>query len=285
MLEAGTIIKNISNLYVVSTDKGDYNCTPRGIFRHQKISPLVGDKVKINIDTNIIEEIEPRTVTSVRPPVANVENALIITSFKEPYISLSLLDRLIVIFESKNIKPILCFTKYDLLTEKKKNEYDELLSYYRKIGYEVFLNHQLDDIKSVLSKKMAFVVGQTGAGKSTLLNKLDNDLNIETKPISKALGRGVHTTRHSEAFKIADFFLIDTPGFSSVDFVDLKKEDIKNYFVEFSNYECEYRDCNHDKEVCEIKKAVLNNEILQSRYDNYLKFYKEIHESRSKLYK
>ncbi len=281
----GTIIKNTSNLYVVSTEKGEYKCTPRGIFRHKKITPLVGDNVLINPTTKVIEEIKERSFISSRPPVANVGYALIITSFKEPNISLSLLDRLIVIFESKKIKPILCFTKYDLVSNDEKAEFDNLLSYYKKIGYQVFLNTELAEIKKLLSQKTSFVVGQTGAGKSTLLNRLDVSLNLETKPISKALGRGVHTTRHTESFKICDFFLIDTPGFSSIDFVDIKKEEIKNYFIEFKKYTCEYKDCNHDKEVCEVKKAVKNGEILESRYNNYIKFYKEVYESRSKLFK
>ncbi len=284
MLKTGIIIKNISNSYVVSTDVGDYTCTPRGIFRHEKISPLVGDDVEIDTNTNTITKISKRSNLSLRPPVANINYALIVTSAKKPNISLSLLDRLIVIYESKNIKPILCFSKLDLLKGKEKKDIQSIMKYYKKIGYEVISNKNLFKLKRLLKNKIAFLVGQTGAGKSTLLNKLDKNLNIETKPISEALGRGVHTTRHSQLYKIGKFYLADTPGFSSIDF-EIKKEDIKKYFIEFKNYKCKFDDCNHFDEECEIKQAVLKNEINKERYNNYLKFYKELNESRSKLYK
>ncbi len=285
MIAKGIIVKNISNSYVVDIGSEFVTCTPRGIFRHEKKVPLVGDNVEVETDTKTITKIFDRSSISSRPAVANINYALVVTSVKKPDISLSLLDRLIVILESKNIKPILCFTKLDLISGKDKKEIKEILKYYKKIGYDVVTNEKMSKLKKVLKNKIAFLVGQTGAGKSTLLNKLDKNLNIETKPISEALGRGVHTTRHTELYKIFNFYIADTPGFSSIDLNDIKKEDLKNYYIEFKNFSCEYKDCNHIKENCEIKKAVDFGKIRKSRYDSYVKFYKELYESRDKLYK
>ncbi len=285
MLKKGVIVKNISNSYVVNTPDGDYTCTPRGIFRLQKITPLVGDNVDIEADTNTITNIYPRSNYCDRPSVANIDYALIVTSVKEPNLSLGLLDRLIVRFESKKIKPIICFTKLDLLTKEELKHVKSIMKYYKNIGYKVVTNKNLLMLKFTLRNKIVFLVGQTGAGKSSLINKLDPNLNLDTSPISKALGRGVHTTRHTELYKISNFYIVDTPGFSAIDITDIKKEDIKKYFKEFDYYNCEYKDCNHDKELCEVKKAVNDNKIMKSRYDSYIKFYKENYESSSKLYK
>ncbi len=285
MLKKGIIVKNISNSYVVNSDNEEFTCTPRGKFRHEKIIPLVGDNVEIDTEGNIITKIFERTSESVRPAVANINYALVITSVKAPDISLSLLDRMIAILESKKIIPILVFTKLDLINGFEKKEIKKIIRYYKNIGYHVLTNQNLFKLKKVMKNKIAFLVGQTGAGKSTLLNKLNNKLNIETKPISKALGRGVHTTRHTELYKINNFFIADTPGFSSIDLIDIKKEDLKKYFIEFDTIDCEYKDCNHDKENCNLKAAVEKGQISKERYENYLKFYKELYESSSKLYK
>lgn len=280
----GLITKNISNLYVVSTKEGDFDCNPRGKFRHDKITPLVGDYVLIDKETKTIMEILERENFLERPSVANVKYALIVTSVKEPDLSLSLLDRLITRYESKNITPILIFTKNDLLTKNEKKEIKDIFKYYKKIGYKVCKNTNLFFIRRMLKGKLAFLVGQTGAGKSTLVNKLDKSLNVKTDKISKALGRGKHTTRHTEIYKISEFYLVDTPGFSSMNIDDIKKEELGNTFIEFRNYECKFNDCAHTRN-CEITKAVENKEIRKSRYENYLKFYKEINESSSKFHK
>ncbi len=171
----------------------------------------------------------------------------------------------------------------DLLNKKELKTIKSIMKYYKKIGYSVLTNNNLFLLKCLLKGKITFLVGQTGVGKSTLLNKLDKNLNLETKPISMALGRGVHTTRHTEIHKIANFFVADTPGFSSIDFTDIKKEDIKNYFKEFQDVKCEYKDCNHVKENCNLKKEVEKGKILESRYKNYIKFYMEVYENSSKL--
>ncbi len=284
MLKKGVITKNISNLYTVNTSDGDYDCNPRGIFRFQKMIPVVGDHVDIETEGNVITNIYPRVNYSERPPVANAEFALIVTSIKKPDLSLSLLDKLITNFESRKIKPILCFTKFDLANKEDLKEVKDIMRYYKKIGYKILTNRNLFTFKIVLKNKIGFLVGQTGAGKSTLLNKLDKNLNLETKQISDALGRGVHTTRHTQLYKIANFYIADTPGFSAIDLTHIKHDVLKDYFVEFNNIVCEYKDCNHDKENCNVKKEV-GKSIRKSRYDNYLRMYKEAYENRGKLFK
>ncbi len=286
MLKNGVITKNISNLYVVDTDDGRYEVTPRGKFRFDKIVPVVGDNVVIDIETKSMVEISVRDSYLERPSVANIKYALIVTSVKKPDLSLQLLDRMIVRFESKNIIPILIFTKTDLLSKDEVKNIKEVMKYYKKIGYNVLVNTKINKIKKLLKGKIAFLVGQTGAGKSTLLNNLDKSLSLKTGEISEALGRGKHTTRHTELFKISNFYVVDTPGFSSLNLDDIDKNDLKNCFVEFLKYNCDFKDCNHlEKENCVVRKMALNNVIRTSRYDNYLKFYEEINESSSKLYK
>ena len=267
----GRIIKNISNDYTVLVNDKRVVCKPRGVFRNQNITPLVGDFVKID-ENNIITEIETRKNELIRPPISNIDNALIITSLVSPDLNLNLLDKMINIIEFNNIKPILIFTKIDLLDDK--NKYNDILDYYKKIGYEVYLNTELDSIKNIFKDKFTILTGQTGVGKSTLINKLDSSLKLNTGEISIALGRGRHTTRHCEAFNLYDGFVIDTPGFSSLDFNDMTKEDIRDNFIEFEKYKdkCKYKDCMHIlDDDCEVKKEV-NKNILNSRYENYVKF-------------
>ena len=272
-MEKGIITKNVSNLYVVNTPLGEYSCSPRGLFRHKKIIPLVGDNVEIDIENKYITDIFPRKSELERPSVANIEYAIIVTSLKEPNFSSYLLDKLIARFVLKNIKPILIFTKLDKANKNELKEYKIIRKYYKKIGYPVFCNRMLFRIKRLLKGKIAFVVGQTGAGKSTLLNKLNKNLKLKTDEISKALGRGKHTTRHTELYKIGNFYIADTPGFSALELKDVKKEDLKYSFEEFKEYPCKFKDCNHIKGECNIKD---NNNILKSRYESYKKIYEEI---------
>ena len=281
----GTIIKNVSNQYVVNTKYENYTCVPRGIFRHEKIVPLVGDRVLINEESLTIEEIFKRTNYLERPSVANIEYGLIITSFVEPDFNSMLLDKLIVKFLSKNVKPVLIFTKLDKCNKEEIKNYKEVKKYYMSLGYKVLSNKNLFRIKRFLKNKTAFVAGQTGAGKSTLLNRLDKKLKIDTKPISKALGRGVHTTRHTELYKISNFYIADTPGFSSITVDDIKKDELKDYFVEFKNYKCKFKDCNHLNKNCEVYKNKESNKLFFERYKNYEKMMGEIDEGSSKLYK
>lgn len=267
----GKIIKIISNDYTVQTPNKSYVCKSRGKFRNDKITPLVGDNVSFDDKNNYIMEIKPRKNELVRPPVSNIDQAVIITNVV-PEFNTNLLDKLLCIIEYNNIKPVICFTKLDLLNEQELVIIKEKMDYYQKIGYDVYDNRELDDIKKIFKNKITVFTGQTGAGKSTLLNRIDSRLNIKTDEISKALGRGKHTTRHVELLDICEGLVADTPGFSSLYFYNMKKTDIRDNFVEFNKYKenCEYRDCMHlNEEKCGIKN---NKEILDTRYDNYVNF-------------
>ena len=272
----GQIVRIISNLYTVKCADEVYGCRARGKFRNDQISPMVGDNVIIDIDNNVITDILPRKNELKRPVVANVDKAFIIACVKRPELDLFLLDKLISIVTYNNIEPIVIFTKIDLLSSGEEDIISKYKIYYNSIGIKCFYNTELDNIKSVIKDSIVVLCGQTGAGKSSLLNKLDNSLMIKTDDISEALGRGKHTTRHVELYKICNGYIVDTPGFSSLD-LNIDKNDLKFTFVEFNNYDCKFRDCIHDKEIgCGVKKAVEDNDILKSRYDNYLLFLKEL---------
>mgnify|MGYP004545154737 CR=1 FL=1 len=271
----GIIIKNISNDYTVHANDKDYVCKPRGKFRNLKVTPLVGDEVVFDENNNYLLDIKPRKNELVRPPVANIDQAVIVMSIAQPDFSDNLLDKLLCIIEFNNIKPIICFTKLDLLKEEEKDSASKFMDYYKKIGYDVYINTELDKIKDIFKDKVTVFTGQSGAGKSTLLNKLNPNLNIKTDEISKALGRGKHTTRHVELINIFDGLVADTPGFSSLSFIDMTNDDIKDNFIEFNTYrdKCAYKDCKHNLEDdCEIKRQLKDKNILDSRYENYIKF-------------
>lgn len=277
----GRVIKLISNLWTVDIEGHLKECSSIGKFKYMKISPLVGDMVEIDNENNVIKRILPRKNELVRPPISNVDQAIIITSCKEPDFSSNLLDKMLVIIEYNNIKPIICFTKYDLLSDT--SYIDNVISYYKSIGYDVYINNEIKDIKEILKGKITVLTGQTGAGKSSLLNHLKTDLNLKTGEISKALGRGKHTTRHVELLDIEGGLVADTPGFSSLSFIGMNKKDIKDNFIEFYKEEnnCKYQDCMHLKEdKCQIKELVENKKILKSRYDNYVKFIESIDDRR-----
>ena len=273
----GRVIKLISNKWTVDIEGHLYECSSIGKFKYLKLSPKVGDLVEVDIDNNIIKKIMPRKNELIRPPISKIDQAIILVSCKEPSFSSNLLDKMLVVIEYNNVKPVICFTKYDLLSDT--SEIDEIISYYKQIGYEVYINSNLDSIKSILSNKISVLTGQTGVGKSSLLNHLKADLNLATNEISKALGRGKHTTRHVELLSIEDGLVADTPGFSSLDFIGMNKNDIKDNFVEFfkNQDKCKYKDCLHIKEDgCYIKELVEEGKIRRTRYDNYKKFIESI---------
>ena len=269
----GIIIKNISNDYVVLCKNGEYTCKPRGKFRNDKITPLVGDNVIIDPDNKYILEIKKRRNMLIRPSVANIDQALIVSSVKEPNFSTNLLDKLLVIVTYNNIKPIICLTKLDLLNESELKEIDMYIKYYSSLGYTVVSNQDKKLIKELLKDKLTVITGQSGAGKSTLL--LDKSLELKTNAISKALGRGKHTTRHVELYNIDGGLVVDTPGFSAIDLSDIPNIAIRDNMIEmYENLsECKYCDCMHIKEDgCAVKRKVENGEILISRYNNYKSF-------------
>lgn len=269
----GQIIKILSNLYTVSCDGKLYECRARGKFRNDKITPTVGDYVRIDEKDNYILEILPRRNTLDRPLVSNIDQAIIVTSCKEPDFSSNLLDKLIVVLEYNNIEPIICLTKLDLLKKEELKEIEEIRKYYSYIGYTILDNTEIDKIKDKLISKTTVLTGQTGAGKSSLINKLDPNFNLATGEISKALGRGKHTTRHVELIEIFGGKVLDTPGFSSIDLKEMTNEEIRDSFIEFNEYPCPFRDCMHiNEKECSVKEAVDKKEILESRYENYKKF-------------
>lgn len=269
----GQIVKISSDLHFVNYNDNVYPCKCRGLFRKEHITPVVGDYVLFDIDKKLIEEILPRKNLFQRPKVSNIDQAFLITSLKLPDFSLNLLDKFIVLMEINNVEPIICITKSDLLDEGELNNIKKILDYYKKIGYKVLFNYELDKIEGLLENKTSVFTGQTGAGKSTLLNKLNPDWNLEVGDVSLALGRGKHTTRVVELFELFGGKVMDTPGFSSLEFRDYTKEQIRDAFVEFKMYPCLYKDCMHTKEEeCVVKKEVVSNNILESRYKNYLNF-------------
>ena len=271
----GIIIKNQSNDYTVRTQNGIYICKPRGKFRNEKIIPLVGDTVVIDDINKYLLEIKPRKNSLIRPPIANIDVALIAVSVKEPNFDSNLLDKLLTIISFNNITPIICLTKLDLLNEEETKKIKKIMTYYKDIGYTVVENTNIKEIKKIIKSKKVVIAGQSGAGKSSLLNKLDKTLNLETNEISKALGRGKHTTRCTTLYDIDNSLIADTPGFSSVDFRGMTKIDIRDNMKDmFDNlHNCKYKDCMHIKEDdCEVKRLVEQNKILLSRYNNYKSF-------------
>lgn len=245
-----------------------------------KISPKVGDYVIYH--DNIIDEIKPRVNDLIRPAIANVDQVLLLFAAKKPDFQLNLLDQFLVLMEQNNVEASIIITKIDLLTAEELADLKEKLAYYEKIGYKVFMVDSLfkrgfENIESIFEGKISVLSGQTGAGKSTFVNALIPGFNLRTQEISEALGRGKHTTTATELYEFKGGYIGDTPGFSKLDFSILEKEDLKDYFVEFSEYPCKFRGCLHDKEPgCGVKEAVINNEILKERYDNYLKFFYDI---------
>lgn len=271
----GIIIKNQSNDYTVRTKNSVNICKPRGKFRNDKITPLVGDRVVIDDINNYILEIKERKNFLIRPSIANVDIAIIVTSVKEPNFDSNLLDKLLTIISYNNVKPVVCLTKMDLLNDEELDRINSIFNYYKSISYDVITNNDIRELKEIIKNKIVVFAGQSGAGKSSLLNRLDKTLELQTNEISKALGRGKHTTRCVTLYDVCDALVADTPGFSSIDFRGMTKIDIRDNMKEmFDNLEyCKYRDCMHIKEDdCYVKKLLEENKILSSRYDNYKSF-------------
>lgn len=272
----GQIVKIHSDLHYVQENYEIYPCKCRGVFRKDKILPLVGDFVEFDSKKLVIEKILPRKNEFYRPKVSNIDQAFLITSLVSPDFSLNLLDKLLVLMELHSVEPIICITKKDLVSSCNWEKISSILNYYQKIGYQVVFNTELDKIKKLLENKTSVFTGQTGAGKSTLLNKLNPNWNLETGDVSIALGRGKHTTRVVTLYQLFGGKVMDTPGFSALDFKQYSKEEIRDAFVEFHDYPCPFKDCLHTREKeCSVKMAVSNNNIMESRYLNYLNFIQE----------
>ena len=288
----GKIMKGIAGFYYVGVvESGVYECKAKGIFRKDKIKPLVGDDVEIEVlneeeKLGNIVKILPRRSELIRPAVANIDQALVIFAAREPKPNLSLLDRFLVIMEKQDIPVIICFNKQDLCDEEEVGRLKEI---YEACGYPVVLasakqGEGIAEIKSLLRGKTTTVAGPSGVGKSSLTNLLQNEVQMETGEISKKLGRGRHTTRHSQIIQIEkDTWLYDTPGFTSFYVEEIEKEELRFYFREFSKYEgtCRFQGCTHTHEPgCMVKNALEEGKISKERYENYLELYGELKEKR-----
>ena len=283
----GKIIKGIAGFYYVYADHSVYECKAKGVFRNQKIKPLVGDDVEISVlneETCLgnIEQILPRTSQLIRPAVANVDQALLVFALKAPEPNLNLLDRFLLMMAKQQIPTIICFNKIDLVMEENVSAYKNI---YENAGYSVLCSstyeeHGMDALYQVLKGKTTALAGPSGVGKSSIMNMLQPEANMEVGVISKKIERGKHTTRHSEMIPIGDdTYLLDTPGFSSLYFFDMEAEDLKQYYREFEPFEpeCRFGGCNHVGErECGVKQAVEDGKIPVSRYENYRLFFEEL---------
>ncbi|KRK98003.1 GTP-binding protein [Secundilactobacillus odoratitofui DSM 19909 = JCM 15043] len=285
----GQIRQSLSGFYDVMTTSGRLVRTrARGNFRSRKITPLVGDQVVIdapNDHEGYILEVKPRRNQLVRPPVANVDQAIVATAVREPVFSTNLLDRQLLALEIAKIEPVVYLTKTDLLTAEEQPEFVQLAADYRQIGYQViydpvaFSQTAITALDELLEDKVSVIMGQTGAGKSTLLNHVAPDLDLATGEISAALNRGKHTTRRVSLLEVAGGLIADTPGFSSYDAFDLDARSLGQYFREFRRaaVNCRFRGCVHVNEPgCAVKAMVESGEIRQSRYENYLLLYQAL---------
>lgn len=290
IFQKGLVQKSISGEYSVIYNNELYVCKPRGVFRHNEANVKVGDYVDFDPINKIITKVYPRKNDLIRPVIANVDKAFLVISIKEPELNLNLLDKMISILEYNNIEIVIIFTKNDLLTDKETEEFNTINRYYQKIGYKTFVSSKYnfdEEILNELKNSICVLTGQSGVGKSSLLNNMDKALNLKTNSISKALGRGKHTTRHIELYPVGGGYLADSPGFGNVSFDEMDELTFSQTFVEFfkNSEDCKFNHCTHVNEPkCNIKEMVLKGEILKSRYDNYLLFINEIKEAKKRKY-
>ncbi len=278
----GRIIKALSGFYYVENEGRIYETRARGKFRKTLETPLVGDIVSFQIENEVegyINEIHERKNALIRPPVANIDQLLVTMSMKSPDFSYYLLDRYLAYAEAHDMEPVIVITKTDLDADKAR--LDEIRSVYAEI-YPIHFtdrNHINEDLKGIFKDRLNVLAGQSGVGKSTLLNTLVPELDLNTAEISNALNRGKHTTRHVELVEVGGGLIADTPGFSTIEFTDIDKYNIKYCFPDFNAYSgrCKFRECSHINEPkCGVKAAVEAEELARSRYGSYLSIHQEI---------
>ena len=288
----GKIMKGVGGFYYVHGHEACvYECRAKGSFRNQKMKPLVGDNVEFTIldeenKKGNITGIFPRMNELIRPAVTNVDQALVIFAITQPSPNLNLLDRFLIMMTKQQVNTIVCFNKTDIASEHELYLLEET---YLKCGYPVIFTSVLqksgiDEIKELLKGKTTVLAGPSGVGKSSIINELIPDAHMETGTISEKIKRGKHTTRHSELFYVGDStYIMDTPGFSSLYVNDFEKEELKNYFLEFAEYEgqCRFQGCVHINEPdCMVKDALSSGKLSKTRYENYKLLYNELKNQR-----
>ncbi|WP_442603904.1 ribosome small subunit-dependent GTPase A [Paenibacillus sp. KN14-4R] len=292
----GTILKALSGFYYVLPDGENavgatlIQCRARGVFKNRGVSPLVGDQIQFELEATgegTVTAIESRISELIRPPIANIKQAVLVFSVTEPVLNPFLLDKFLVHIEKEGLSAVICLTKQDLLSEGSavQQEVEAIIALYRQIGYKVIVTSAkqekgIEEIGAELAHNVSVFAGQSGVGKSSLLNALISDLKLETNEISHRLGRGKHTTRHVELIALqGGGFVADTPGFSQLDFMELEPEQLGDCFIEFAPLaeHCKFRGCQHMKEPgCKVREAVEERLVAQSRYDSYTQFYQEM---------
>jgi len=288
LIKNGKIIKGIGGFYYVETTDGIVECKARGKFRNNDISPIVGDDVEISVDDTgkgYLLNISQRTNSFIRPPIANIDKLLIVSSVSNPSPDPLFIDKMLVIAQASGVQPALCFNKSDL-----NADVTPLVKTYKDAGYNVFVTSTKDDtgiedIKKYMSDSVMAVCGFSGVGKSSLLNKLTESGALLVGDISKKLSRGKHTTRHVELIKISSgTYLADTPGFSSLSLCNSVGSDtLIQFFPEMVPYtaKCKFADCSHtSQKFCGVYEALVSGEISQSRYDNYVFLYNSLKDNK-----
>ena len=292
----GKIIKGIAGFYYVDVvESGIYECKAKGIFRKEKRKPLVGDNVEIEIlneeeKTGNLVQIYERKNELIRPAAANVDQALVIFAVRQPDPNYVLLDRFLIAMEQQEIPVIICFNKSDLAKEQ---ELEAMCRIYEGCGYHILTTSAsceegIETVRELLEGKTTVVAGPSGVGKSSLTNLLQEEISMETGEISKKLKRGKHTTRHSQLLTVGEHtYLMDTPGFSSMFVEGMEKEELRQFFPEFREYEgtCRFQGCVHVHEPgCLVKEAVEEGNLSSQRYENYVSFYEELKEKEKRRY-
>ncbi|WP_432665164.1 ribosome small subunit-dependent GTPase A [Wukongibacter baidiensis] len=293
-MRRGIIVKGIGGFYYIKNSEDIYECKARGKFRNKKITPLVGDYVEFSFDENtgqgVIEDICDRQVELIRPPVANVEQAIIVFALKNPDPNLRLLDKILVMSEYHHLKLKICVNKIDLDDNELLKDITEM---YKDTGYEIIpcstkKDIGIDRIKEVLKDKISVFAGPSGVGKSSILNKVQSGLELKTGELSTKIKRGKHTTRHSELLQL-DFggWVVDSPGFTSLTIDYIETEELSHLFPEFLGYndDCKFANCLHINEPnCGVKDALKMGKINSNRYNNYIEFFKQISDVKNRRY-
>jgi len=285
----GTIVKGIGGFYYIKTENEVIECKARGKFRHAELTPMVGDYVEIEVKDNkgVINKILPRKTELIRPAVANVTQAIVVFAIKNPDINVELLNKFLMLCEYNKLKVVVCFNKLDLAADEDEKEAIEMV---KSAGYEVMFlkakeGYGLEALKEKLNDNVSVFCGPSGVGKSTILNNIMGREVMQTGDISEKLKRGKHTTRHSELVEVGNGYVVDTPGFSSLDINFITKNDLQYCFPEFDKYigSCKFTGCLHYKEPkCAVKEAVEENEVNENRYNLYIKALEETNDGRNK---